>query len=186
MDKCIVETYTRLYIPQMDKMDDEIASRLDEAMLLRGFKSQSALARASEVPQPTINRILKGGGKSGPETGTLKKLASALRVRFEWLSDGQGEMSVPGYGGTTPDDLIDVTSIDDRERRLLILFRQLDERRKRKAETFIEDDVNAIKAAAFEAQDTPEKRDSRQRTEESKTHYPTGIVGLPADEKRKV
>jgi phage repressor protein C with HTH and peptisase S24 domain len=69
-----------------------IATRLDHAMQDAGFKSQSALARASGVPQPTINRILNGVGSKGPETETLRKLASACNVSFEWLHEGLGAM----------------------------------------------------------------------------------------------
>jgi transcriptional regulator with XRE-family HTH domain len=67
-----------------------IATRLDEAMKAARIPSQAALARASGVPQPTINRILKGSGKNGPETGTLSKLAAACNVTFEWLQGGIG------------------------------------------------------------------------------------------------
>ncbi len=66
-----------------------IASRLDEAMREAGFESQSAFARASGIPQPTINRILKGTGKRGPETQTLIALAAACNVTFEWLHEGR-------------------------------------------------------------------------------------------------
>jgi phage repressor protein C with HTH and peptisase S24 domain len=55
-----------------------------------GFESQSALARASGVPQPTINRILKGVGKKGPEAHTLVLLAQACKVSFQWLHEGTG------------------------------------------------------------------------------------------------
>lgn len=64
------------------------STRLDEAMNKAGFKSQSALARASGVSQTTINRILKSTGNSGPETKTVRKLADACGVSFEWLNDG--------------------------------------------------------------------------------------------------
>ncbi|MYM89695.1 helix-turn-helix domain-containing protein [Rugamonas sp. FT82W] len=67
----------------------DIASRLDEAMKGAGFTTQSALARASGVPQPTINRILKGVGKKGPETQTLAQLAATCNVTFEWLHEGR-------------------------------------------------------------------------------------------------
>ena len=53
-----------------------------------GFESQSALSRASGVPQPTINRILKGVGKRGPEAHTLVQLAAACDVAFDWLHEG--------------------------------------------------------------------------------------------------
>lgn len=55
-----------------------------------GFESQSALSRASGVPQPTINRILKGVGKRGPEAHTLVQLAAACNVAFDWLHEGIG------------------------------------------------------------------------------------------------
>jgi len=63
-------------------------------MRAAGFESQSGLARASGVPQPTINRILKGGGKRGPETETLKKLAVACNISFAWLNEGRGPMDL--------------------------------------------------------------------------------------------
>jgi phage repressor protein C with HTH and peptisase S24 domain len=68
-----------------------IATRLDKAMQRADIRSQNELARRSGVPQPTINRILKGGGKQGPATETLKKLAMACGVQFQWLSEGIGE-----------------------------------------------------------------------------------------------
>lgn len=57
--------------------------------------SQMDLHRLSHVPQPTIARILKGGGKKGPETDTLKKLADALGIEFLWLLQG----TEPKYRG---------------------------------------------------------------------------------------
>lgn len=76
-------TYTRLYSRRMT-----VADRLNDAMINAKYKSQSDLARASGVPQATISRILKGAGKKGPETETLKKLALACRVSFTWLNEG--------------------------------------------------------------------------------------------------
>lgn len=66
----------------------QFASRLDTAMRNAGFKSQSALARAAGIPQPTVNRLLKGTGVQGPESGTVRKLASACGVAFDWLLNG--------------------------------------------------------------------------------------------------
>lgn len=68
----------------------DISTRLADAMKTAGFESQSALARASGVPQPTINRILNGVGKKGPEAHTLAALAAACNVSFEWLHEGTG------------------------------------------------------------------------------------------------
>lgn len=59
-------------------------------MKAAGYESQSALSRASGVPQPTINRILNGVGKQGPEARTLAQLAAACGVAFEWLHEGTG------------------------------------------------------------------------------------------------
>ncbi|WP_333998264.1 helix-turn-helix transcriptional regulator [Burkholderia orbicola] len=66
--------------------------RLDELMqdnsLYAGNRGQSALARASGVPQPTISRILKK--KAAPEMETVAKLAVALNVTCEWLLTERG------------------------------------------------------------------------------------------------
>lgn len=74
-----------------------VSTRLDEAMTKAGF-SQSSLARASGVPQPTINRILKGPNKRGPETDTIRKLAQACNVSFDWLNEGIGDVSRVAHG----------------------------------------------------------------------------------------
>lgn len=70
--------------------------RLDELMqahsLYAGHRGQSALARASGVPQPTISRILKK--KAAPEMETVVKLAKALGVACEWLLTERGEKYV--------------------------------------------------------------------------------------------
>lgn len=66
-----------------------LATNLDEAMRDRGYKSQSALARDSGVPQPTINRILKGITLT-PDLVTLQKLAATLDVDVEWLTHRAG------------------------------------------------------------------------------------------------
>ena len=57
-------------------------------MKTSGFKSQSALARAAGIPQPTVNRLLKGTGVQGPESVTVRKLALACGVTFDWLLNG--------------------------------------------------------------------------------------------------
>lgn len=77
--------YPRTYSPRMS-----IGNRLDKAMADAKIPSQSALQRISGVPQATISRILKGDGKRGPETETIRKLAAACNVSFEWLNEGIG------------------------------------------------------------------------------------------------
>lgn len=66
----------------------DISDRLFEAMKEAGFPSQSALSRASGIPQPTINRILNRIGVRGPELNTLKALAETCNVSLQWLQEG--------------------------------------------------------------------------------------------------
>lgn len=110
-----------------------VSSRLDEAMTNCGF-SQSSLARASGVPQPTINRILKGPNKRGPETETLRKLATACNVSFDWLNEGIGAPSRIGSSKaqqvvvTTPVQAVQeswLQRVNADEAQLLELYRSL-------------------------------------------------------------
>ena len=86
--------------------DMNISDRLDIAMHRAGYHSQSALARASGVSQSSINRILKKAGASGPESDTIKKLAQACGVSFQWLLDG-ADVTTPSNPPILP--LIHVT-----------------------------------------------------------------------------
>lgn len=134
-------------------------------MHLRDEISQSALARISGVPQPTINRILKGGGKKGPETATVKKLAEALRVRFEWLMEGRGPMEhskASEAPGRSP-GWSELVRVDEYEYRVLRLIRQLDERGKVDAEANLEEAVRTVKELAPEADASPADREHKLR-----------------------
>lgn len=104
--------YACAYIPRMT-----IANRLDEAMQAAGIPSQSALARASGIPQPTINRILKGVGKKGPEAHTVAELAKACNVSFTWLFEGVGPMarSAPSTDDGDSRTTVQVKDDDDSE-----------------------------------------------------------------------
>jgi phage repressor protein C with HTH and peptisase S24 domain len=96
--------YARAYILEMT-----IGKRLDEAMKAAGIFSQKSLEEASGVPQPTISRILKNSGKKGPEAHTVKSLAAACGVSFEWLYDGVGPM-LPSHIGAGLGGVFKVTS----------------------------------------------------------------------------
>lgn len=72
-----------------DNSPMNLAANLDEAMRARGWKSQSAFGRTAGVPQPTINRILKGITPN-PDLATLQKLADTLEVDVEWLTTRKG------------------------------------------------------------------------------------------------
>nr|WP_302476216.1 helix-turn-helix transcriptional regulator [Pandoraea iniqua] len=71
----------------------DLADRLREVMRERRVKSQMALHRMSGVPQPTINRLLRGYTGS-PDSDTISKLAVALSVHAEWLLTGRGDKEV--------------------------------------------------------------------------------------------
>lgn len=84
MDSSLSAIYSRPYIADMT-----IADRLDEAMHLRKITIQSELSRRSGVPQPTINRILKGKTPT-PDLETVQKLCEALSITVEWLTENKG------------------------------------------------------------------------------------------------
>lgn len=96
LNECEFERdYPCAYSPCMDGSPLAIGHRLSLAMEtprppFKQFLSQVDLFSLSRVPQPTISRILKGQGKRGPETETLKKLAAACHVHFNWLNEGIG------------------------------------------------------------------------------------------------
>jgi XRE family aerobic/anaerobic benzoate catabolism transcriptional regulator len=69
-----------------------IASRLREAREARKL-TQPALAKLAEVSQGTVGNI-EAGSRQGSAV-VLHKLASALRVRFEWLLEGETPMDLP-------------------------------------------------------------------------------------------
>lgn len=94
-----------------------IPERLHAAMQAARIPSQAALARISGVPQPTVNRILKGGGARGPESGTVSKLAQACNVRFEWLMSGEGPMNrgVELRGPRTTESGAEVVSLPEQK-----------------------------------------------------------------------
>jgi transcriptional regulator with XRE-family HTH domain len=87
MNASLTPVYAPMYMVGMG-----IAERIDRMMRERKIKSQSALARASGVPQPTIARILNR--QNVPELNTVTKLASALGVTTTWLTDGPDEAPV--------------------------------------------------------------------------------------------
>ena len=95
LNACSVDyVYARTYIPAMT-----IGNRLEEAMKWAGFFNQQALADASGIPQPTISRILKNSAKKSPSGNTIKLLADACGVSFQWLYEGTGPMERQGSGG---------------------------------------------------------------------------------------
>ncbi|WP_207000678.1 helix-turn-helix domain-containing protein [Trinickia mobilis] len=81
-----------------------VGDRLDELMQASPqfrVRGQSALARASGVKQPTINRILNN--KSDPESENVRKLANVFGVTFEWLMSERGPKYVVDLAYTEKD-----------------------------------------------------------------------------------
>lgn len=98
-----------------------IAERLLDAMKAAGYPSQSALSRASGVPQPTINRILNGVGRGAPAVETLTALADACNVQVGWLMDGTGARERGAVSTTSPipEEFRPVEVLDDDDDRLV-------------------------------------------------------------------
>ncbi|MFG1172135.1 helix-turn-helix domain-containing protein [Erwiniaceae bacterium CAU 1747] len=65
-----------------------LAERLQAAMDKRGY-TQASLAEAAGISQPSIWKIVTGKTRS---TKRIVEIASALKVRPEWLLNGTGEM----------------------------------------------------------------------------------------------
>lgn len=105
------------HLPYSRRMD--LSARLDYAMRMAGYGSQTALARASGVSQSAVNRILKGLGKQGPDTATIIKLARACGVNSEWLTSGIGQMLE-----VAPALSLSLIHVDPVELRILTKFRE--------------------------------------------------------------
>jgi phage repressor protein C with HTH and peptisase S24 domain len=66
-----------------DDTDMNLSGNLQALMAARGL-SEGALSRLTQVPQPTIHRILKGRS-ADPRDGTLRPIASVFRITVEEL-----------------------------------------------------------------------------------------------------
>jgi transcriptional regulator with XRE-family HTH domain len=101
----------------------DFSERLDEAMRRAGYKSQHALARAAGISQSTVNRLLQESGTVGPEMATVKKLADACGVSFEWLH--AGVVSRTPVEQKMPN--LSLVYVDEEELRILTLYRESNE-----------------------------------------------------------
>jgi len=76
---------------QMDKVKEDFAKRINEAMELKGFPVRGrarVLSKEFEVSDKGAGKWLKG--EAIPETSKLPLLASFLGVSTEWLMNGSG------------------------------------------------------------------------------------------------
>lgn len=83
-----------------------------------GFKSQSALARAAGISQTTVNRLLKSPGIHGPDSETVKALAEACSMSFEWLMNGTPSKKKKN------DEEVELVYLTRREIRLFTYYRE--------------------------------------------------------------
>ena len=84
----------------MEETGDRLRGLMDAHPNYRGRGGQSALHRKTDVPQPTIARIL--ANQSRPETVTASKLAAAFEVTCEWLLTGRGPKFIAELGANAP------------------------------------------------------------------------------------
>lgn len=89
----------------MEKMT--FSERLNLAMKESGY-TQSALAEAVGMAQPSVWKLASGGAKGSKKTA---QLAKTLGVRAEWLADGSGAMR----DGDAPPDSHKFTGRDKKD-----------------------------------------------------------------------
>lgn len=116
----------------------KIADRLDIAMKAAGFRTQAAFARAADVEESTLARILKNS--NAPSIDTLQRLATAANVSLDWIVNGTTSKSTSDFS---------LTYVTAEEMRLLTQFREANQMGK-----------SLIKAAA----DTAKKTESAPST----------------------
>jgi len=93
-----------------------IAERIDIARVTAGFKNQAELARAADVNESTLARILKGGVM--PSIEIAAKIATTCNVSLDWIVDLNTN--------TKPDHLdVHLTYVTQEELTLLTKFRRL-------------------------------------------------------------
>lgn len=97
-----------------------IGERIKQARMQREI-SQGALAGLVGVAQPTVSQYERG--VAVPSTDTLSSLARVLRVSFEWLATGRGEMDF--RYGTSVHALATHEPPPPDEQELLTLYRAL-------------------------------------------------------------
>jgi transcriptional regulator with XRE-family HTH domain len=82
---------------------DTIAERVRWLREQTGMSARAVDALAHLTPGHTA--LIEGGHRSDPSSGTLTKLARALGVSLDWLSDGQGappsELQLRAVGRST-------------------------------------------------------------------------------------
>jgi transcriptional regulator with XRE-family HTH domain len=79
--------------PVVSPDEDTLAKRVQKAMKHYGFTGLY-IEEAADLPSGYSTRILKGERKWLQEK-TLRRLSNALRVNYDWLTTGEGEMLSP-------------------------------------------------------------------------------------------
>lgn len=84
---------------RVDWSTSTLRERLTEILRLRGLSS-NALARAAGIDQGTMSRLGRKTLQGEPET--LRRVANAGRVSFEWLATGVGLPEAPTADAKDP------------------------------------------------------------------------------------
>jgi len=108
---------------------ETLADRLRQLMRGNGIKTQSQLARRTDVAQSIINRILRNPAYA-PSYATMRRLADSFGVSVQWLVSGDGPAYLPPQ--TSPYRLSDVPApstvvVDSRMLELVEIFERLND-----------------------------------------------------------
>lgn len=104
-----------------------IADHLRQLMAARGVQSENELDRATGVPQPTINRILRGKSKR-PEFRTLEPLARYFGITVDRLVNGPLRVTnaqAPAVEEPAADYKVSTPALSEEERTILDIYRRL-------------------------------------------------------------
>ncbi|MTD32429.1 helix-turn-helix domain-containing protein [Paludibacterium denitrificans] len=116
-----------------------IGSRIKEARQARK-KSQGWLAEQAGVNQSAVSHWETG--LTEPTTNNLSLIAQALRISFEWLTTGRGDMDVV-YAPAAVHVAEPTHGLDDDKHELLTLFDQLPKKKRQILLQFMRDWVAA-------------------------------------------
>lgn len=116
-------------------MINTLADRIREAR--RHAKlTQTQAARLVHVHRGTFGHWERGKGHV-PSSANLAQLAKLLEVSYEWLATGRGSMH--GLDDQVPTALLDVFAQNDDEETLLLTYRRMTAKQRRKLLKHIQD-----------------------------------------------
>jgi transcriptional regulator with XRE-family HTH domain len=169
-------------ILNMNLLSDRLAHIYTECPNLEGERGQIGLVKASGASRAMVNQWLSDKIKSIGIRYALN-IERNLGYSHIWLMTGDGDPKT-GAVLATSEERFELMWVSPRDQRLLTLFHETDEREQNDALRMLEVLVNMSKSAAFEQQESPDDRERRLRTVNSKTHQ-LGAVQSGPELKRK-